>query len=51
MDRHAEEQKLKADMRCPLSGASLKNMPALKAHVASSAYLGELAAISGRLPC
>jgi len=37
-DKAAEEAKLKRNMRCPLTGQLLKNMPAVKAHVASQAY-------------
>ena len=34
----AEEARLKLEMRCPLSGAPLANMPAVKARLASTAY-------------
>ena len=36
------EGALKEDMRCPLTGVPLKNMPALKAHLASDTYRQEL---------
>ena len=38
IDEAAEEAKLKLDMCCPWTGLPLKNMPAVKAHVASAAY-------------
>ena len=34
----AEEASLKDQMRCPLSGQALQNMPAVKARVGSAAY-------------
>ena len=34
----AEEAKLKAEMRCPVLGVPLKNMPAVKQHVCSPSY-------------
>ena len=34
----AEEASLKADMRCPATGALLKNIPAVKQHLASPKY-------------
>ena len=38
IDAHAEEQKLKRDMVCHYTGAPLKNMPAVKQHVAGSDF-------------
>ena len=38
-DGHAaEESKLKADMRCPIDGRALSNMPAVKRRVAETSY-------------
>ena len=34
----AEEASLKEEMRCPVSGEALRNMPAVKARVGSAAY-------------
>lgn len=39
------EALLKSDMRCPATGAALKNMPALKLHLASPAYADALACL------
>ena len=38
IDRHLEEAKLKRDLVCHLTGVPLRNMPALKQHVASSGF-------------
>ena len=38
----AEEEKLKRDMRCPLSGRPLKNMPAVKQRLAEASYAREI---------
>ena len=38
----AEEASLKADMHCPVSGVLLKNIPAVKQHLASPAYAAAL---------
>ena len=48
VDEGAEEAKLKAGMRCPLTGAVLKNMPAVKAHVSSAEYQRALTALAAR---
>ena len=42
-----EEARLKADMLCPVSGAPLKNMPAVKARLKEAAYLEALRAAAG----
>ena len=51
IDKHTEEAKLKRDMRCVLTGAPLKNMPELKAHLASPQYKQRLAALPAEPPC
>ena len=38
---------LKQDMRCPVTGAPLKNMPAVKAHVARREYAEGVRALAG----
>ena len=38
VDKHAQEAKLKALMLCPASGKVLKDMPTLKAHLASAEW-------------
>ncbi|EOD28520.1 aprataxin [Emiliania huxleyi CCMP1516] len=43
----AEEAALKQDMRCPVTGAPLKNMPAVKAHVARREYAEGVRALAG----
>ena len=43
VDKHAQEAKLKAQMLCPASGKVLKDMPALKAHLASAEWKSFLA--------
>jgi aprataxin len=46
VDDVAEEAKLKAEMRCPFSGASLKNMPAVKQHVGTPEYRAHCQALA-----
>ena len=41
----AEEASLKNAMRCPLTGATIKDMPALKVHVATPSYANGLRAL------
>ena len=49
-DGHAaEEAKLKVDMRCPLTGTPLKNVPALKEWLATPGYKRAIAALASRL--
>ena len=38
VDVAAEEAKLKRDMVCPATGVPLRNLPALKEHLASPEY-------------
>ncbi|KAL3906476.1 MAG: hypothetical protein SGPRY_010535, partial [Prymnesium sp.] len=51
IDKHAQELKLKQEMQCPFTAVPLKNMPTLKAHLASPLYLKKLAEMTGSLPC
>ena len=44
--REAEEAKLKEDMRCPVSGAPLRNMNDVRARVASAAYADGVRALA-----
>eukprot|EP00967_Tisochrysis_lutea_P073083 scaffold97763_cov33-Tisochrysis_lutea.AAC.1 len=42
VDDHAEEAKLKRDLKCYLTGRALKNIPELKAYLGSPAYAAAL---------
>ena len=43
----AEEARLKVDMRCPIDGRRLTNIPAVKARVTSDEYAGAVRSLEG----